>query len=157
MSRTINIMVAARSSLIEKYKICNCITDQNRQTRFLEFYGGSELYDYFEELATEYGDQFRQEYFDDKLQELEFVPYFSNDQTKKEIRTPCFISVSVLNQELKKLWDLKIEPTDDKEYDTYLEEDRRTKIECICRLLGQIELFADSYEFIDIRLIFWIE
>ena len=157
MSRSMNIMIAARSSLIDKYKICSFKTDKDRHTRFLEFYGGSELYDYFEELASDYGDQFRQEYFDDSLEELYFTPYFSDDQTKKELRIPCFMSTSILNQELKKLWELKFEPSDDKEYDTYLEDDRRSKIECINRLLGQIDLVLDSYEYIDTKLIFWTE
>lgn len=152
-----NIMIAARSSLIDKYKICQLTTDKGQTTRFLEFYGGSELYDYFEELSSEYGDQFRQEYFDDELKELYFTPYFSDDQTKQELRIPCFMSTSILTQELKKLWELKFEPSEDKEYDTWLEEDRRIKIECICRVLGQIDLVLDSYEYIDTRLIFWID
>lgn len=155
MSRNMYIMVATRSSLIEKYKICQFKTDQDRATRFLEFYGGSELYDYFEELSTEYGDQFRQEYFDDPLEELYFTPFMSTDQAEKQLRIPCFMSTFVLEQELKKLWEMKITSSDDKEYDTWQEEDRRVKIESISRLQGQIDLILDSYEYIDIKLIFW--
>lgn len=157
MSRTMNIMIAVRKSLIEKYKIAAVITGTGRTSRFLDFYGTSELYDYFDELASEHGDRFRPEYFDDSLEELYFTPYLSEDQSKKELRIPNFMSASVLNAELERLWNIKIAPSDDKEYDQYLEEDRQLKITSINRLLGQLDIFADSFEYIDIKLVYWID
>lgn len=157
MSRTMYIMVAARKSLIEKYKILSFVPSSGNKTRFLDFYGGSDLYDYFEELNCDQGTQFRQEYFDDALEELYFTPYLSEKQSERRIRTPNFLSISVLTAELKKLWEMKIEPSADIEYDEYLKENRQLKIETLNRLLGQISLIADSYDYIDIKLIYWVE
>ena len=157
MSRSMNMMVAARKSLIDKYTILSFTTQSGRKTRFLEFYGGSQLYDYFEKLASDCIECFRPEYFDDPLEELYFVPFMSNNNSQKQMRQPYFLSVSVLQSQLNKLWDLKIEPSDEKEYDEYLEQNRRLKIESIHRLLGQIDLIQDTYDYIDYRLIFWVE
>ena len=46
MSRTMNIMVAVRKSLIEKYKIATIITGTGRKSRFLDFYVQYSLFCY---------------------------------------------------------------------------------------------------------------
>lgn len=155
MSCNLYVMLATRQSLVDKFTIRSIwIKDEQNnlvEQKFLPVWAGSEIRQYMSEIADEYNVGYTDNYFTNPpdLKRECFSEY--------EIRA-SFVPVSVFIQELQTLIDTPVERSEENsEYYSELVENRKTKINFLCELLGCVHCYDQDFATKEQYLLYWTE
>lgn len=154
MSINLYVMLATRKSIIDKFTICSIWLNEGKdQQQFLPVWAGSEIRQFMSDLAEDHSVGYSEQYFTNPPDLTR--DSFGDHQYKIQ---PSFVPVSVFTKELWDLIDNPIQKNEDnEEYYTELVEDRQSKINFLCCLIGAIDCFDQDYSTKERYLLYWTE